>query len=129
MCHVAPGPRECWESCFRTGSWLITSSLSAGLDTLWIVLYAGLTLMALLSVLLYLEECVYFFQKLPYPKKTAIIWVNGAAPVSSSSSSSSSQLELHRPNPYLPFPPPGHRNHVLPGYVDPQGHHVHGPDL
>ncbi|XP_023652192.1 organic solute transporter subunit alpha-like isoform X1 [Paramormyrops kingsleyae] len=52
-----------------------------GLDTLWIVLYAGLTLMALLSVLLYLEECVYFFQKLPYPKKTAIIWVNGAAPV------------------------------------------------
>lgn len=40
-----------------------------------------LTFMALMSMLVYLEECVYIYKKLPAKKKSVIIWVNGAAPV------------------------------------------------
>jgi hypothetical protein len=42
-----------------------------------------LTLMSTLSLLLYLEECVFIYRKVPSPKKTTIMWVNGAAPVRS----------------------------------------------
>lgn len=45
-----------------------------------------LTFMSSVSLLLYLEQCVYMYKKLPYPKKTTIIWINGAAPVSISAS-------------------------------------------
>lgn len=37
--------------------------------------------MALMSMLVYLEECVYIYKKVPANKKSVIIWVNGAAPV------------------------------------------------
>ncbi|XP_038564127.1 organic solute transporter subunit alpha-like isoform X2 [Micropterus salmoides] len=39
------------------------------------------TFMSCMSLLLYLEQCVYIYKKLPYPKKTTIMWINGAAPV------------------------------------------------
>ncbi|XP_030602749.1 organic solute transporter subunit alpha-like [Archocentrus centrarchus] len=51
------------------------------LDAFGFCLYFMLTLMSSVSLLLYLEQCVYIYKKLPYPKKTTIIWVNGAAPV------------------------------------------------
>ncbi|XP_076024953.1 organic solute transporter subunit alpha-like [Genypterus blacodes] len=50
-------------------------------DVFDVCLYSMLTFMACLSLLLYLELCVYVYRKLPYPKKTTIIWINGAAPV------------------------------------------------
>lgn len=37
--------------------------------------------MSCTSLLLYLELCVFIYRKLPYPKKTTLIWINGAAPV------------------------------------------------
>ncbi|XP_066502144.1 organic solute transporter subunit alpha-like isoform X2 [Hoplias malabaricus] len=46
-----------------------------------IFLYTALTFMATVSLILYLEQCVYIYKKLPSPKKTTIMWVNGAAPV------------------------------------------------
>ncbi|TSL04408.1 Organic solute transporter subunit alpha [Bagarius yarrelli] len=51
------------------------------LDVFGIVLYTILTFMATVSLLLYLEECVYVYKNVSYPKKTTIIWVSGAAPV------------------------------------------------
>ncbi|XP_070699884.1 organic solute transporter subunit alpha-like [Pempheris klunzingeri] len=51
------------------------------LDVFEVCLYSMLTCMSCLSLLLYLEQCVYIYKNLPYPKKTTIIWVNGAAPV------------------------------------------------
>ncbi|CAB1460996.1 unnamed protein product [Pleuronectes platessa] len=51
------------------------------LDIFGMVLYGILTFMAALSMLLYLEECVYIYKKVPSNKKSVIIWVNGAAPV------------------------------------------------
>lgn len=37
--------------------------------------------MAAVSMLVFLEECVYIYKKVPTNKKSVIIWVNGAAPV------------------------------------------------
>ncbi|CAB1421262.1 unnamed protein product [Pleuronectes platessa] len=51
------------------------------LDKFGFCLYGILTLMSCISLLLYLEQCVYIYKELPYPKKTTIIWINGAAPV------------------------------------------------
>ncbi|KAJ8385814.1 hypothetical protein AAFF_G00181700 [Aldrovandia affinis] len=51
------------------------------LDMFGIILYAVLTLMAAVAMLVYIEECVYVYRKVSTPKKTAIAWVNGAAPV------------------------------------------------
>ncbi|XP_035628754.1 organic solute transporter subunit alpha-like [Oncorhynchus keta] len=51
------------------------------LDVFGVALYSMLTLMSTLSLLLYLEECVFIYRKVPSPKKTTIMWVNGAAPV------------------------------------------------
>lgn len=45
------------------------------------VLYGILTFMAILSVLVFIEECIYIYRKVPTNKKSVIIWVNGAAPV------------------------------------------------
>ncbi|KAK0153660.1 Organic solute transporter subunit alpha [Merluccius polli] len=50
------------------------------LDVFGICLYAMLTFMSSMCLLLYLEQCVYIYRKLPYPKKTTIMWINGAAP-------------------------------------------------
>ncbi|XP_056155627.1 organic solute transporter subunit alpha [Lampris incognitus] len=51
------------------------------LDVFGIILYSMLTFMAAVSVLVYIEECVYIYRKVPSNKKSIIIWVNGAAPV------------------------------------------------
>ncbi|XP_041658116.1 organic solute transporter subunit alpha-like [Cheilinus undulatus] len=51
------------------------------MDAFNFCLYAMLTLMSCVSLVLYLEQCVFIYKHLPYPKKTTIIWVNGAAPV------------------------------------------------
>lgn len=51
------------------------------LDIFGIILYSVLTFMATVSMLVFLEECVYIYKKVPANKKSAIIWVNGAAPV------------------------------------------------
>ncbi|KAM4726541.1 organic solute transporter subunit alpha-like [Anableps anableps] len=51
------------------------------LDVFGICLYSMLTFMSCISLLLFLEQCVFIYKKLPYPKKTVIIWISGAAPV------------------------------------------------
>ncbi|KAM3860827.1 organic solute transporter subunit alpha [Diretmus argenteus] len=51
------------------------------LDIFGIVLYTVLTFMAAVSMLVYLEECVYIYKKVSSSKKSVIIWVNGAAPI------------------------------------------------
>ncbi|XP_047463123.1 organic solute transporter subunit alpha-like [Mugil cephalus] len=51
------------------------------LDMFGFCLYSILTFMAAVSLLLYLELCVYIYKNLSYPKKTTIIWISGAAPV------------------------------------------------
>ncbi|XP_029385397.1 organic solute transporter subunit alpha [Echeneis naucrates] len=51
------------------------------LDIFGISLYSILTFMAAVSMLVFLEECVYIYRKVPAHKKSVIIWVNGAAPV------------------------------------------------
>ncbi|XP_075875833.1 organic solute transporter subunit alpha-like [Nelusetta ayraudi] len=44
-------------------------------------LYIMLSCMSCISLLLYLEQCIYIYTKNSYPKKTTIIWISGAAPV------------------------------------------------
>lgn len=44
------------------------------------ILYGILTFMATVSLLVFLEECIYIYRKVPANKKSLIIWVNGAAP-------------------------------------------------
>ncbi|KAI4898578.1 hypothetical protein NFI96_033232 [Prochilodus magdalenae] len=51
------------------------------LDLFGIILYSVLTFMATVSMLIYLEECIYIYKNVASNKKSAIIWVNGAAPV------------------------------------------------
>ncbi|XP_067343071.1 organic solute transporter subunit alpha isoform X2 [Channa argus] len=51
------------------------------LDVFGIILYSILTFMAAVSMLLYIEECIYIYRKVPSNKKSIIIWVNGAAPI------------------------------------------------
>ncbi|XP_072231396.1 organic solute transporter subunit alpha-like [Leuresthes tenuis] len=51
------------------------------MDVFGMILYSMLTFMSGISLLLYLEQCAYIYKKLPYPKKTTIIWISGAAPV------------------------------------------------
>ncbi|XP_033988128.1 organic solute transporter subunit alpha [Trematomus bernacchii] len=51
------------------------------LDIFGIVLYSVLTFMAAVSMLVFMEECVYIYRKVPNNKKSVMIWVNGAAPV------------------------------------------------
>lgn len=57
-------------------------SLPEELDTYGIITYSLLTFMATVSMLVFLEECAYIYKKVPVNKKSPIIWVNGAAPVS-----------------------------------------------
>ncbi|KAM9450983.1 organic solute transporter subunit alpha-like [Clarias gariepinus] len=51
------------------------------LDLFGIALYSILTCLASVSLLLYLEQCVYVYKNVSHPKNTTIIWVSGAAPV------------------------------------------------
>lgn len=51
------------------------------LDIFGIVLYTVLTLMATVSMLVFIEECIYIYKKVPAHKKSTIIWVTGVAPV------------------------------------------------
>lgn len=60
-------------------------SSRADLDIFGLILYSMLTFMAFMSMLIYLEECVYIYKKVAANKKSVIVWVNGAAPVRKSS--------------------------------------------
>lgn len=51
------------------------------LDVFGWCLYSVLTFMSCVSLLLYLEQCAYIYKNMPYPKKTTLIWISGAAPV------------------------------------------------
>ncbi|XP_049421066.1 organic solute transporter subunit alpha [Epinephelus fuscoguttatus] len=51
------------------------------LDLFGIILYSVLTFMAVVSMLIFIEECIYIYKKVPANKKSVIIWVTGAAPV------------------------------------------------
>ncbi|CAL8399699.1 unnamed protein product [Gadus morhua 'NCC'] len=51
------------------------------LDVFGIILYSVLTFMAVVSMVVYIEECVFIYKKVPSNKKSVIAWVNGAAPV------------------------------------------------
>ncbi|XP_067233743.1 organic solute transporter subunit alpha [Chanodichthys erythropterus] len=51
------------------------------LDIFGIILFSVLTLMATVSMLVFIEECIYIYKKVPANKKSVIIWVTGAAPV------------------------------------------------
>ncbi|KAM6293300.1 organic solute transporter subunit alpha-like [Porphyrio hochstetteri] len=44
-------------------------------------LFGILTLMALIANLVFLEEAVYIYRKIPSSKRSIIIWINAAAPV------------------------------------------------
>lgn len=56
------------------------------LDIFGIVLLSVLTFMATVSMLIFIEECIYIYKKVPANKKSVIIWVTGAAPVISTMS-------------------------------------------
>lgn len=108
------------------------------LDLFGIILYSVLTFMAAVSMLVFLEECVYVYRKVPVNKKNVIIWVNGAAPV---------RIKLHLkfriqkknpknwgPHMFCSFTQPvclfpGDCHYVLLGDVDPPSHHVYWHDL
>ncbi|XP_009891423.1 PREDICTED: organic solute transporter subunit alpha-like [Charadrius vociferus] len=52
-----------------------------GLDLPGRFLFAILTLMTLIANLVFIEEAVYIYRKIPSSKRSIIIWVNAAAPV------------------------------------------------
>ncbi|XP_072790899.1 organic solute transporter subunit alpha-like isoform X2 [Taeniopygia guttata] len=49
-------------------------------------LFATLTLMTLIAILVFIEEAVYIYRKIPSSKSSIIIWINAAAPVISTTS-------------------------------------------
>lgn len=53
-----------------------------GLDVFEFGLYLVLTFMSCVSLLLFLEQCLFIYKHLPYPKKTIVIWISGVSPVS-----------------------------------------------
>lgn len=66
---------------FRLFSFLFFS-LSAGLDLAGRFLFAILTLMTLIANLVFIEEVVYIYRKIHSSKRSILIWINAAAPVS-----------------------------------------------
>ncbi|XP_071382169.1 organic solute transporter subunit alpha [Centroberyx affinis] len=64
-----------------TGKPPVAIDIILQLDIFGIILYSVLTFMAAVSMLVYIEECIYIYRKVPSNKKSVIIWVNGAAPV------------------------------------------------
>lgn len=104
--------------------------------------------MAAVSMLVFIEECIYIYRKVPANKKSVIIWVNGAAPVRMASEKlwrvrrKMKICYLHfRPHPgqnaqvLVRCTVPSHSllllcfsgdwHHVVFGDVDPQSHHVY----
>ena len=65
----------------------VSTLLLTEMDVFGLILYSMLTFMSSTSLLLYLEQSVFIYKKLSYPKKTTIIWISGAAPVSIRASS------------------------------------------
>uniref|UniRef100_A0A3Q3NDT6 Solute carrier family 51 member A n=1 Tax=Mastacembelus armatus TaxID=205130 RepID=A0A3Q3NDT6_9TELE len=59
----------------------LAMDIIVNLDIFNIALYSILTFMAAVSLLVFIEECIYIYRKVPPNKKSVIIWVNGAAPV------------------------------------------------
>ncbi|KAM9319562.1 organic solute transporter subunit alpha-like [Gastrophryne carolinensis] len=51
------------------------------LDTTGQLLFAILTFMAVVAVIVFIEEAYYMYNKISGPNKSTIIWVNAAAPV------------------------------------------------
>ncbi|KFP32516.1 Organic solute transporter subunit alpha, partial [Colius striatus] len=56
-------------------------SISVGLDLPGRFLFAILTLMTLIANLVFIEEVIYIYKKIPSSKRSIIIWINAAAPV------------------------------------------------
>lgn len=117
-------PRFLWIKC------PITRAFPTDLDIFGLILYSMLTFMAFMSMLVYLEECVYIYKKVPANKKSVMIWVNGAAPVRTLKCNCCFIPD----NNYVPFFKGnacvlGDRHHVVFGHVDPQSHHVYRHDL
>lgn len=80
--------------------------------------------MATVSMLVYLEECVYIYKKVPANKKSLIIWVNGAAPVGIYFAIFASfRVKYTGSCKYTSLP--GDRHHVVFGDVDPESDHVY----
>lgn len=101
------------------------------LDGFEICLYSILTFMSCTSLLLYLELCVFIYKKLPYPKKTTLVWINGAAPVGGGIHPERclTSTFVMFSNILNQMSVSGHRHHVLFGHVDPEGGDVHGYDI
>ncbi|KAL6470250.1 hypothetical protein MHYP_G00213690 [Metynnis hypsauchen] len=59
----------------------LTTEVINYLSVFGITLYTILTFMTLVSIIVFLEMCAYIYKKVPYPKKTNIIWIIGAAPI------------------------------------------------
>ncbi|XP_067153526.1 organic solute transporter subunit alpha-like isoform X2 [Apteryx mantelli] len=55
--------------------------LLQSLDLAGIFLFAILTLMTLIASLVFVEEVVYIYRKIPSSKRSILIWINAAAPV------------------------------------------------
>nr|XP_012963878.2 organic solute transporter subunit alpha isoform X1 [Anas platyrhynchos] len=55
--------------------------LNLGLDLAGRFLFAILTLMTLIADLVFIEEVIYIYRKIPSSKRSLLIWVNAAAPV------------------------------------------------
>uniref|UniRef100_A0A3Q2CU10 Organic solute transporter subunit alpha-like n=1 Tax=Cyprinodon variegatus TaxID=28743 RepID=A0A3Q2CU10_CYPVA len=51
------------------------------LDVFEFGLYFVLTFMSCVSLLLFLEQCLFIYKHLPYPKKTIVIWISGVSPI------------------------------------------------
>lgn len=89
--------------------------------------------MATVSMLIFIEECIYIYKKVPANKKSVIIWVNGAAPVRIALWKTVDcvykyTLSSHGISLFL-FSFSGNWHHVVSGDVDTQSHHVYWYDL
>lgn len=103
----------------------------SGLDVFGTILYAILTFMTAVSMLVFIEECIYIYKKVPPNKKSVIIWVTGAAPVRMEPIKFQATEDLGLWNvPSLFFCVfSDHLHHVVSGDVDSQIHHVYRYDF
>lgn len=69
-------------------------SLSVGLDLAGRFLFATLTLMTLIANLIFMEEVIYIYRKIPSSKRSILIWINAAAPVSGVENNAENNLFL-----------------------------------
>lgn len=68
--------------------------LSVGLDLAGRFLLAILTLMTLIADLVFMEEAIYIYRKNPSSKRSILIWINAAAPVSVVENNAENNLEI-----------------------------------